>query len=72
MMMVPQTVKSSLSAGELDVLRAMAGGMKNHEIAFHLNIEEMTVGLRLRTAYVKLCVQNKIEAMCAVLEGTLD
>ena len=71
-MAVHQSDKSSLSPCERDVLRAMVGGMKNHEIASYLNIEELTVRLRLRTSYVKLCVQNKIEAMCAVLEGALD
>lgn len=51
-----------LTEGEMAVLRLVAQGMDNHEIAAALNYSAYTVANRLRTIYEKLNVANRTQA----------
>lgn len=54
--------ESPLSTRELDVLRLMAGGATNGEIARKLWVTEQTVKFHLSNIYRKLDVSNRTEA----------
>jgi len=64
--------KHGLTRREVEVLRALASGQTNKQIARELTIEEVTVKLHLRRSYAKLNVRNRIEAVRAVFEGALS
>ena len=64
--------KHGLTRREVEVLRALASGQTNKQIARELAIEEVTVKLHLRRSYAKLSVRNRIEAVRAVFEGALN
>jgi len=64
-----------LTEGEMAVLRLVAQGVDNHEIAQALNYSVYTVANRLRTIYEKLHVTNRTQAaLYALRQGwaTLD
>jgi DNA-binding NarL/FixJ family response regulator len=63
---------SGLTRREVEVLRSLAMGQTNKQIARALEIKEATVKLHLRHGYTKLDVRNRIGAARAVLEGALD
>ena len=52
-------ISGVLSRRELDVVRAVAGGLRNREIAEKLGIAEGTVKLHLHTIYTKLNVDGR-------------
>ena len=52
-------ITSILSRRELDVVRAVAQGLRNREIAERLGIAEGTVKLHLHTIYTKLGVDSR-------------
>jgi DNA-binding NarL/FixJ family response regulator len=52
-------INSILSRRELDVVRAVAQGLRNREIAERLGIAEGTVKLHLHTIYTKLGVDSR-------------
>ena len=65
----------SLTEGEMAVLRLVAQGVENKEIAGALNYSVYTVANRLRTIYQKLHVSNRTQAaLYALRQGwvTLD
>jgi two-component system nitrate/nitrite response regulator NarL len=64
--------KYGLTRREVEVLRSLAAGHTNRQIARELLIEEVAVKLHLRRAYAKLSVRNRIEAVRAVFQGALD
>lgn len=51
-----------LTEGEMEVLRRVAQGADNKEIAKQLNLSESTVANRLRDIYQKLHVNNRTQA----------
>ncbi len=53
----------SLSKRELDVLRLLALGHSNQEIAHQLAIAESTVKMHLKHLYGKLDVHNRVQAV---------
>ena len=53
----------SLTARELDVLRMLAAGRSNKEIALKLSITETTVKSHLRSIFTKLGVLSRTEAV---------
>ena len=53
---------AGLSASEVRVLKAMALGLSNKEIAKELWLSEQTVKFHLRNIYRKLDVANRTEA----------
>ena len=69
---LPGRQKFGLTRREVEVLRSLATGHTNKQIARELGIEEVTVKLHLRRGYAKLKVRNRIEAVRAVFEGALD
>jgi two-component system NarL family response regulator len=53
----------ALTSRELDVLRHMARGMRNKEIAAHLAISEETVQGHIKNIFVKSSVHDRTEAV---------
>jgi len=51
-----------LSRREIDVLRLLAAGQSNNEIARCLMIAESTVKMHIKHLYDKLDVHNRVEA----------
>ena len=58
---------SRLKPRERQIIRALAGGATNREIAARLGLREQTVKNRLSVIYGKLGVRNRLEL--AVLAG---
>ena len=52
-----------MSRREIDVLRLLAVGYSNHEIAQELVITESTVKMHLKHLYGKLDVHNRLQAV---------
>jgi DNA-binding NarL/FixJ family response regulator len=51
-----------LTAREIEVLRLVAGGLRNHEIAAQLTLSTNTVQAHLRSIYNKLDVTSRSAA----------
>jgi DNA-binding NarL/FixJ family response regulator len=64
---VVTTAEGPLSERENDVLRCLADGMANKEIAARLNIAEATVKTHLVHLYAKLGVSDRTEAVTAAI-----
>jgi DNA-binding NarL/FixJ family response regulator len=65
--------RAGLSERELEVLRLVAGGRSNKDIARRLFISEATVKTHLNHAYGKLAVDNRTAAVAAARSaGLLD
>ncbi|MFI5267195.1 MAG: response regulator, partial [Chloroflexota bacterium] len=61
-----------LSARELSVLRLMAEGKRNREIATELCISERTVGNHISNIYNKLCICDRAQAIVyAIKKGII-
>jgi two-component system NarL family response regulator len=60
--------RAQLSARELDVLRLLAGGKRNREIASALDIAEGTVKLHVSSILGKLGVVDRTEAVTVALQ----
>ena len=61
-----------LSARELEILKLVAAGKSNHDIAGSINISENTVKYHLKNIMHKLSVSNRTEAVTfALQEGML-
>jgi len=63
-----QTQSAHLSERELEVLRLIASGLANKQIAHTLNIAEPTVKNHLRSIFGKLGVQDRTEATIAAIQ----
>jgi DNA-binding NarL/FixJ family response regulator len=57
------TGNPSLTAREVDIIRALAAGMRNKEIAVKLSISEGTVKVHLHHVYEKLKVDGRLALM---------
>jgi len=60
-----------LAERQMDVLKALAEGLTNKEIARRLGIAEITVKVHLQSIYRKLGVSNRTEALAAALNRGL-
>jgi len=58
----PGIAAEALTGGEMEVLRLVAQGVDNKDIAAALNASVYTVANRLRTIYEKLAVTNRTQA----------
>ncbi|MBV9689537.1 MAG: response regulator [Ktedonobacteraceae bacterium] len=58
----------SLTARELEVLRLLARGLRNKEIASRLYVSERTVNFHLANIYQKLNVSGRTEALSRAIE----
>ena len=68
----PETGEQALTEREIDVLRLVAQGCSNPQIAQHLNITINTVKVHLRNILDKLQVENRTQAAAyAVRSGLL-
>lgn len=64
---------SELAERELDILRLLAKGLTNQEIADRLNLAEKTVRNRLTQIFRKLHLENRSQAIVyALQEGLVD
>jgi len=61
----------TLTAREQDVLRLLARGLRNKEIAARLQVSERTVNFHLANIYQKLNVSGRTEALSKALEQGL-
>ena len=73
----PQTLPASaiaekLTERELDVLRAMARGLANAEIALHLHLSEGTVRNHVSAIFTKLAVADRTQAVIIAIRHGLD
>ena len=62
----------SLTPREVDVLRLLAAGKSNQEIALKLHISESTVEKHLGSVYAKLGVGSRVEAAVYAIRNNLD
>ena len=68
----PTTSLNRCSARELDVLRTLALGHSNKNIAYALGISEATVKVHLRAIMEKLDAKDRTEAVMKALQrGTI-
>ena len=65
------TPYESLTTREMEVLRLLARGMRNKEIAARLFVSERTVNFHLANIYQKLNVSGRTEALSRALEQGL-
>lgn len=65
------TSVSELSAREVEVLRELASGARNSDIAKSLGITELTVKAHLRSIYQKLGVQSRSGAVAIAIQRGL-
>jgi DNA-binding NarL/FixJ family response regulator len=67
----PSPLFDELTPRELEVLRLIAQGLKNHDIAGRLVISEKTVGNRVSNILTKLQVNDRSQAIVRALHGGL-
>lgn len=60
-----------LTSREIEVLRYMALGYKNHEIAKSMNFSIHTVKSHIENIYNKFGVHNKIQALIKAIQAGL-
>jgi DNA-binding NarL/FixJ family response regulator len=63
--------REALTAREQEVLRLLARGLRNKEIAARLYVSERTVNFHLANIYQKLNVSGRTEALSKALEQGL-
>lgn len=68
---MPALAPGGLTPRELDVLRLVAGGLTNREVAEHLIVSPSTVSVHLTAIYSKLGVTSRTAATCLALDHHL-
>jgi DNA-binding NarL/FixJ family response regulator len=68
---VPATSPAGLTAREVEVLRLVAGGLNDPQVAEQLFISRRTVHAHLRSVYQKLGVTTRTAATRFALENSL-
>ena len=64
-------IREPLTARELEILRLIAAGMRNQDIANHLSISAATVKRHIANAYSKLGAGHRTEALIRAREQKL-
>lgn len=67
----PILLMNELSEREVDVLRVLATGASNKEIAKELYISVNTVKVHLRNIYTKLGIQCRVQAVTYAIKNNL-
>jgi DNA-binding CsgD family transcriptional regulator/N-acetylneuraminic acid mutarotase len=65
---VPQPANTELSERELEILKLLATGLSNKEIAAQLFLSPNTVKVHLRNIFAKLSVQSRTEATLIAIQ----
>ncbi len=72
---VPSNATSSpgkaLTERETDILKLLAQGFSNKEIARHLGVQEITIKMHASRIFVKLRVRNRVQAVSHALKAGL-
>ena len=68
---LPASIFSELTPRELDVLRLIAQGLRNRDIAERLVISEKTVQNHISNIFAKLQVNDRSQAIVRALQGGL-
>ncbi|MGH7776433.1 MAG: response regulator [Candidatus Dormibacterales bacterium] len=69
----PKDFYNGLSAREIEVLRLLAGGLANKQIAYQLGISDKTVRNHVSNIYEKLRIYDRAQAVLyAVRKGLVD
>jgi len=63
-----RVARQPLTSRELEVLRLVAGGLRNKEIAARLNISEQTAMSHIKSIFVKLQVNDRTKAVTVALQ----
>ena len=69
--MAVQSNRQQLSAREMDVLKLIARGLGNRQIAFELEIAEDTAKNHVKSIYNKLGVQDRVQATTLAIQRGL-
>lgn len=69
--MAVQSNRQQLSAREMDVLKLIARGLGNRQIAFELDIAEDTAKNHVKSIYSKLGVQDRVQATTLAIQRGL-
>jgi DNA-binding CsgD family transcriptional regulator len=67
----PDVFPGGLTGREAEVLRLLAAGMSNRQIACQLSLSENTVAKHLTSIYSKLGVQNRAAAVAFAIRNAL-
>jgi DNA-binding NarL/FixJ family response regulator len=69
----PKDFYDGLTAREVEILRLLAGGMNNKQIAYHLKISDKTVRNHVSNMYEKLHIYDRAQAaLYAVRKGLVE
>jgi DNA-binding NarL/FixJ family response regulator len=69
----PKDFYDGLTMREVEILRLLAGGMNNKQIAYHLKISDKTVRNHISNMYEKLHIYDRAQAaLYAVRKGLID
>ncbi len=67
----PPHPSNRLSAQQLRILRLVAAGLRNKQVATSLGVSETTVKYHLRTIYAQLDATSRVEAVAAAIRAGL-
>ncbi|MGV8997258.1 MAG: LuxR C-terminal-related transcriptional regulator [Parvibaculaceae bacterium] len=66
-----QTLAKALTEREIEILRLLAGGGSNKEIARQLGVQEITIKMHASRIFAKLRVRNRVQAVSHALKAGL-
>lgn len=66
-----QTLAKALTDREIEILRLLAGGGSNKEIARQLGVQEITIKMHASRIFAKLHVRNRVQAVSHALKAGL-
>jgi DNA-binding NarL/FixJ family response regulator len=69
----PKEIYDGLTSREMEILKLLAGGMANKQIAYQLTISDKTVRNHVSNMYEKLNVYDRTQAaLYAVRKGLIE